>query len=60
MVRRERRAHGAPQFGSAYLGGHRLATLARAGLVEELRAGALGQADAAFGAERAPLHGTPF
>lgn len=46
-------------LGSAYLGGHRLALLAAAGLVDEHRAGALATADRLFGTDRlpfAPLH----
>jgi predicted acetyltransferase len=46
-------------LGSAYLGGHRLATLALAGLVDEHTAGAVGAADRLFGVDRppfAPIH----
>lgn len=45
---------------SASLGGFRLRTLARAGLVEECRPGALARADAMFVTDRAPAHGTEF
>ncbi|HEU4448547.1 MAG TPA: GNAT family N-acetyltransferase [Gaiellaceae bacterium] len=41
-------------LGSAYLGGFTLAQLARAGRVEELRAGSLARADGLFRSERAP------
>jgi predicted acetyltransferase len=41
-------------LGSAYLGGHRLATLAAAGLVDEHRAGALRVADRLLATDRAP------
>jgi predicted acetyltransferase len=41
-------------LGSAYLGGHRLATLAEAGLVDEHSPGALATATRLFGADRAP------
>jgi predicted acetyltransferase len=44
----------AAALGSAYLGGHRLATLAAAGLVDEQTAGALATADRLLGADRAP------
>jgi predicted acetyltransferase len=47
-------------LGALYLGGVRLATLARAGRVRELAAGALARADVLFAAERAPWCGTPF
>ncbi len=49
-----------PGLGSAYLGGHRVNTLARAGLVRANRAGLLSQLDLAFGADRAPEYGTHF
>lgn len=45
---------------SSYLGGHRLRTLARSGLVTERRPGALARADAMFATDRAPTHGTEF
>jgi predicted acetyltransferase len=41
-------------LGSAYLGGHRLGTLAVAGLVDEHTPGALGTADRLLGTDRAP------
>ncbi len=41
-------------LGSVYLGGFRLAQLARAGRVTELRAGALARADALLPSDRAP------
>jgi predicted acetyltransferase len=41
-------------LGSAYLGGFTFAQLARAGRMEELRAGALERADALFRSDRAP------
>ncbi len=41
-------------LGSAFLGGVTFAALARAGRVEELRAGAIGRADALFGWDRHP------
>ncbi|GAA2751890.1 GNAT family N-acetyltransferase [Kitasatospora cinereorecta] len=42
------------ELGSAYLGGTTLAALARAGLVEEVRAGALREASRAFASDLAP------
>jgi predicted acetyltransferase len=51
---------GASQLGSAYLGGVRLATLARAGLVTEVSPGALGRADQMFVTGRAPWCDTDF
>lgn len=44
----------ANELGAAYLGGVRPSTLARAGRVEELRAGALRTADAMFGWDQDP------
>src|SRR6185312_5034937 len=41
-------------LGSAYLGGHRLGTLAAAGLVDEHSPGAVATADRLLGADRAP------
>ena len=41
-------------LGSAYLGGHRLGTLAAAGLVTEHASGALATADRLLVADRAP------
>jgi predicted acetyltransferase len=41
-------------LGSVYLGGHRLGTLAAAGLADEHTPGALATADRLFGADRAP------
>ena len=45
----------AAELGAAFLGGTTLASLAGAGLVEELRAGALSRATAAFRADREPF-----
>ncbi|GAB2466041.1 putative GNAT family N-acetyltransferase [Jatrophihabitans fulvus] len=45
---------------SAYLGGHRLATLALAGGVEELAPGALALADLMFSTPRPPINQTHF
>jgi len=45
----------AAELGAAFLGGTTLASLAAAGLVEELRAGALARATIAFRAEREPF-----
>lgn len=42
------------ELGSAYLGGTTLTALARAGLVQELRAGALAEASPAFASDVAP------
>ncbi|HJV09323.1 MAG TPA: GNAT family N-acetyltransferase [Acidimicrobiales bacterium] len=50
----------APDLGAAYLGGVRFATLARAGLVTELSAGALARADAAFATVPGPISTTGF
>lgn len=50
----------ASALGSAYLGGHRLRTLARAGLVRCDDPGLLGRLDHAFAADPAPRHGTAF
>lgn len=47
-------------LGSAYLGGHRLHTLARAGLVRCENAGLLDRLELAFATDRAPFHGTAF
>ena len=47
-------------LGAAYLGGVSFTTLARAGRVRELRAGALGRADALFATATAPFSGTNF
>lgn len=47
-------------LGSAYLGGHRLSTLAAAGLVAVGDPRVLARADLAFLADRAPAHGTSF
>jgi predicted acetyltransferase len=41
-------------LGSVYLGGYTFAELARAGRVQEVRAGALPRADAIFRADRRP------
>lgn len=49
-----------PGLGSAYLGGYRVSTLARAGMVQVDRRGLLQQLDLAFGSERAPEYGTAF
>jgi predicted acetyltransferase len=53
-------ALGVVELGAAYLGGVSFSTLARAGRVRELRAGALAQADTLFSAVPAPWCGTPF
>jgi predicted acetyltransferase len=45
---------GPSELGAAYLGGTRLATLARAGRVKELRGGAIAAANRAFAGDRAP------
>lgn len=50
----------ASALGSAYLGGHRLRTLARAGLVRCDDPALLGRLDLAFAADPAPRHGTAF
>jgi predicted acetyltransferase len=47
-------------LGSAYLGGHRLQTLARAGLLQCEDPALLGRLELAFGTDRAPFHGTAF
>jgi len=44
----------APALGSAYLGGHRLGTLAAAGLADEHTPGAVATADRLLGTDRAP------
>jgi len=44
------------ELGAAFLGGTTLASLAGAGLVEELRAGALSRATTAFRADREPFY----
>lgn len=49
---------GLADLATVYMGAHRGAQLARAKRVTELRQGALGRLDAAFGAERAPFCGT--
>ncbi|MDQ2838986.1 MAG: GNAT family N-acetyltransferase [Actinomycetota bacterium] len=49
-----------PGLGSAYLGGYRLRTLERAGLVRGENPGLIRQLDLAFGADRAPGYGTGF
>lgn len=46
----------AAELGTAFLGGTTLASLPAAGLVEELRAGALARATAAFRADREPFY----
>ena len=48
---------GSSALGSLYLGGHRASTLARAGLIEGAGVAAM---DAAFVADRPPMHGTDF
>lgn len=50
----------APTLGSAYLGGHRFRTLARAGLVRCDDPALLSRLDLAFAADPAPRHGTGF
>ena len=47
-------------LGSAYLGGHRLHTLARAGMVRCDDARLLDRLQLAFSTDRAPFHGTAF
>jgi predicted acetyltransferase len=47
-------------LGSAYLGGHRLHTLARAGALQCENPALLTRLELAFGTQRAPLHGTAF
>ena len=42
------------------MGAHRASQLARAGRLTEVRQGALGELDAAFGTDRAPFCGTVF
>jgi len=51
---------GVADLGALLLGGVSWATLHRAGLVEENRAGAVGRADALFRTERPPYCGTDF
>jgi predicted acetyltransferase len=48
------------ELGSIYLGGHRLRTLARAGLARVDDAALLDRLDLAFGTDRAPRYGTNF
>lgn len=48
------------QLGAAFLGGVRFTTLARAGLVDERRAGALARADALFASSPMPWCSTDF
>lgn len=50
----------ATDLAAAYLGGVRFATLARAGLVAELTAGALARADALFATAPGPVSSTGF
>ncbi len=50
----------APDLGATYLGGVRFTTLARAGLVTELTAGAVARADALFGTSPGPMSSTGF
>lgn len=47
-------------LGAIYLGDHRPSTLARAGLIDERRAGAVGRADVMFLADRPAHYGTSF
>jgi predicted acetyltransferase len=47
-------------LGSAYLGGHRLTSLARAGLLRCDDPALLSRLDRAFATDRAPFHGTAF
>jgi predicted acetyltransferase len=47
-------------LGSAYLGGHRLSTLARAGAVRCADPALLSRLDLALSTDRAPFHGTAF
>jgi predicted acetyltransferase len=51
---------GSSQLGSAYLGGTRLASLARAGLVAEVTEGAVARADRMFTVDPAPWCDTDF
>lgn len=51
---------GVAALGSVYLGGHRLGTLARAGLVQVDDPRVLSRVDLAFLADRSPAHGTDF
>ena len=51
---------GAADLGAAFLGGTRLASLGRAGRVDELRPGALARADLMFASEPAPWCQTQF
>ena len=51
---------GVAALGSAYLGGHRLGQLARAGRSEAGGPGVLDRLDRAFLADRSPVHGTGF
>jgi predicted acetyltransferase len=53
-------ALGVADLGAIYLGGVRLDTLARAGRVRELRAGALARADQLFATDTAPYCDTDF
>jgi predicted acetyltransferase len=50
----------AAALGSAYLGGHRLHTLARAGALHCDDPALLARLELAFGTQRAPFHGTSF
>lgn len=50
----------APDLAAAYLGGVSFATLARAGLVRELAAGAIARADALFATSPGPVSTTGF
>jgi predicted acetyltransferase len=51
---------GVADLGAAYLGGTRVAGLARAGRIVAEDATLVGRLDLAFGADRHPAHGTPF
>ena len=53
-------ALGPAELGAAYLGGVPLTLLGRAGLVDELRPGALARADALLGADLRPFCSTEF
>jgi len=53
-------ALGVAELGAAFLGGVRFSTLARAGLVDERRAGALARADALFASSPMPWCSTDF
>ncbi len=49
---------GLADLATIYMGAHRASQLARAGRIAEVREGALGELDAAFGTDRTPYTGT--